>query len=60
MLINFFTKIEEYKCIVFQCSKSSEGFNKDEFDEKFDSLKKFMVRENKRIMNEYTRFNENM
>lgn len=52
--------MDEYKCIVFQCSKSNESYNEDEFDEKFDSLKKFINRENKRVMQEYIKLNENI
>ena len=60
MLVNIFKKMDEYKCIVFQCSKSNESYNEDEFDEKFDSLKKFINRENKRVMQEYIKLNENI
>lgn len=60
MLVKIFKKMDEYKCIVFQCSKSNEGYNEDEFDEKFDSLKKFINRENKRVMQEYLKLNENI
>lgn len=60
MLVNVFKKMDEYKCIVFQCSKSNENYNQDEFDEKFDSLKKFISRENKRVMTDYLKLNENM
>ena len=59
MLVNIFKKMDEYKCIVFQCSKSNEGYE-DEFDEKFDSLKKFINGENKRVMQEYLKLNENI
>lgn len=60
MLVNIFKKMDEYKCIVFQCSKGNESYNEDEFDEKFDSLKKFINRENKRVMQEYVKLNENI
>ena len=59
MLVNVFTKMKEYNCLVFQCSKSQEGIV-DEFQEKFDSLKKLIGRENKWKMSDFINLNDRM
>ena len=42
MLINVFKKLNEYKWLVLQCSKSGEELIKDNIGEKFDSMKKYI------------------
>ena len=60
MLLNVFKKLDEYKCLVLQCSKSGEELIKDDTSVKFDDLRKFIEKENKKIISDYNKLNESM
>jgi len=60
MLLDYFTKLHEYKCLVLQCCKTGDVMVSDDNIGKFDDLRKYIERENKYILNDYNKLNESM
>jgi hypothetical protein len=53
MLLNFFTKLEEYKVIVFSTSKEAIKLEEDDLDEGVAIVRRNMSKQTREVIDEY-------
>ena len=59
-LLDVFTELPQYKIIVFSTSKEATKLEGNELEEAVDTLKRYMTKETRDIMNSHKELNDNM
>lgn len=60
MLMTVFTKLQEFKIIVFSTSKEATKLEDNELEDAVDNLKRYMTKETRDLTNSHKELNDNM
>ena len=60
MLMTVFTKLQEFKIIVFSTSKEATKLEDNELEDAVDNLKRYMAKETRDLTNSHKELNDNM